>query len=167
MFDEVDTCYEATLRTSACRRLAQLCPLFVAQTATPMVKTVEHLVGWLASTEQCVAPLPPHRVGASPSPRPSSLWAECLRHLELGSSSRFLANTRTTHAPPGPLPLADGHEQCRPPRCVLRFWFSWIPRRYPVTKHNFLVAASGMVATQISLNIEARPCPAQKSCSVF
>ena len=69
MFDEVDTCYEATLRTSACRRLAQLCPLFVAQTATPMVKTVEHLVGWLASTEQCVA-------RSSLAPAPAQGWRE-------------------------------------------------------------------------------------------
>jgi hypothetical protein len=78
VFDEVDTCYDATLRTSACRRLAMLAPVFVAQTATPMVKNVEHLVSWLANTEQ-----------------------------------------------------------------------------YPVTKANFLVAASGMVSTQISLGIAA------------
>lgn len=79
VFDEVDTMYEATQRTSACRRLAQLCPFFVAQTATPMVKNVEHLATWLANTEQ-----------------------------------------------------------------------------YPVDKRNFLVAASGMVSTQISLGINAK-----------
>lgn len=78
VFDEVDTMYEATQRTSACRRVAQLCPVFVAQTATPMVKNVEHLVAWLQNTEQ-----------------------------------------------------------------------------YPVDKKNFLVGASGMVSTQISLGIKA------------
>ena len=78
VFDEVDTMYEATQRTSACRRIAQLCPVFVAQTATPMVKNVEHLVSWLQNTEQ-----------------------------------------------------------------------------YPVDKKNFLVGASGMVSTQISLGIKA------------
>ena len=78
VFDEVDTMYEATQRTSACRRVAQLCPIFVAQTATPMVKNVEHLVAWLQNTEQ-----------------------------------------------------------------------------YPVDKKNFLVGASGMVSTQISLGIKA------------
>ena len=36
VFDEVDEMYAPTLRTSAARRLAQLCAKFVAQTATPM-----------------------------------------------------------------------------------------------------------------------------------
>ena len=88
VFDEVDTMYEATQRTSACRRLAQLCPFFVAQTATPMVKNVEHLATWLANTEQ-----------------------------------------------------------------------------YPVDKTNYLVAASGMVSTQISLGISAQEILHQVSLS--
>merc|ERR1712137_17354 len=52
VFDEVDTMYEPTQRTSACRRLAKLVPVFVAQTATPMNKNVTHLASWLADTEQ-------------------------------------------------------------------------------------------------------------------
>ena len=35
VFDEVDTCYDATLRTSACRRLAMLAPVFVAPNSHP------------------------------------------------------------------------------------------------------------------------------------
>ena len=57
--------YEATQRTSACRRVAQLCPIFVAQTATPMVKNVEHLVAWLQNTEQYPVDKKNFLVGAS------------------------------------------------------------------------------------------------------
>ena len=49
-FDEVDEMYAPTLRTSAARRLAQLCPKFVAQTATPMRKNESQLLAWLADT---------------------------------------------------------------------------------------------------------------------
>ena len=51
VFDEVDTMYDATQRTSACRRLAHLCAAFIAQTATPMTRNVAHLASWLADTE--------------------------------------------------------------------------------------------------------------------
>lgn len=49
-FDEVDELYAATLRTSAARRLAQLCQKFVCQTATPMRKNESQLRAWLADT---------------------------------------------------------------------------------------------------------------------
>lgn len=42
--------YAPTLRTSAARRLAQLCPKFVAQTATPMRKNESQLLAWLSDT---------------------------------------------------------------------------------------------------------------------
>lgn len=51
VFDEVDTMYEPTQRTSACRQLAKTCAGFVAQTATPMSKNEAHLASWLADTE--------------------------------------------------------------------------------------------------------------------
>lgn len=51
VFDEVDKMYAVSLRTSAARRLAQLCPKFVAQTATPMGRNEAHLLNWLADTE--------------------------------------------------------------------------------------------------------------------
>ena len=50
VFDEVDECYNNTLRTSAALRLSQLCPKFVAQTATPMRKTENQLIQWLKNT---------------------------------------------------------------------------------------------------------------------
>lgn len=50
IFDEVDEMYAPTLRTSAARRLCQLCPKFVAQTATPMRKNESQLLAWLADT---------------------------------------------------------------------------------------------------------------------
>eukprot|EP01043_Picozoa_sp_COSAG02_P007537 COSAG02_NODE_227_length_28153_cov_11.662294_9_plen_1195_part_00 len=49
-FDEVDEMYAPTLRTSAARRLAQLTPKFVAQTATPMRKNESQLLAWLTDT---------------------------------------------------------------------------------------------------------------------
>lgn len=49
--------YAPTLRTSAARRLAQLCPKFVAQTATPMRKKESQLLAWLADT--CLFPVGP------------------------------------------------------------------------------------------------------------
>jgi hypothetical protein len=49
-FDEVDEMYAPTLRTSAARRLAQLTPKFVAQTATPMRKNESQLLAWLSDT---------------------------------------------------------------------------------------------------------------------
>lgn len=52
VFDEVDQLYGNTLRTSAARQLAQLCPKMVCQTATPMTSTKdERLAQWLSSTE--------------------------------------------------------------------------------------------------------------------
>lgn len=51
VLDEFDRAYNTTLRTSACRELARRCPLFVAQTATPMSKKVNALAEWLADTE--------------------------------------------------------------------------------------------------------------------
>ncbi|CAK9089087.1 unnamed protein product [Durusdinium trenchii] len=50
VFDEVDEMYAPTLRTSAARRLCQLCPKFVAQTATPLRKNESQLLAWLADT---------------------------------------------------------------------------------------------------------------------
>lgn len=50
VFDEVDEMYAPTLRTSAARRLCQLCPKFVAQTATPMRKSESQMLAWLADT---------------------------------------------------------------------------------------------------------------------
>eukprot|EP01052_Picozoa_sp_SAG31_P040161 SAG31_NODE_5750_length_2345_cov_1.681211_2_plen_574_part_01 len=50
VFDEVDEMYAPTLRTSAARRLAQLTPKFVAQTATPMRRNESQLLAWLADT---------------------------------------------------------------------------------------------------------------------
>ena len=50
VFDEVDEMYNHSLRTSAARRLAQLCPKFVAQTATPMRKNDSQLRTWLSDT---------------------------------------------------------------------------------------------------------------------
>jgi len=50
IFDEIDEMYATTLRTSAARRLCQLCPKFVAQTATPMRKNEAQLRSWLADT---------------------------------------------------------------------------------------------------------------------
>ena len=50
VFDEVDELYNNSLRTSAARRLAQLCPKFVAQTATPMRKNDSQLRTWLSDT---------------------------------------------------------------------------------------------------------------------
>lgn len=50
VFDEVDEMYAPTLRTSAARRLAQLTPKFVAQTATPMRKNESQLLAWLSDT---------------------------------------------------------------------------------------------------------------------
>ena len=55
VFDEVDEMYSATKRTSAARRLAQLTPKFVAQTATPMRRHEQHLAMWLADT--CLFPV--------------------------------------------------------------------------------------------------------------
>eukprot|EP00437_Effrenium_voratum_P007330 CAMPEP_0181435760 /NCGR_PEP_ID=MMETSP1110-20121109/20500_1 /TAXON_ID=174948 /ORGANISM="Symbiodinium sp., Strain CCMP421" /LENGTH=1270 /DNA_ID=CAMNT_0023559307 /DNA_START=15 /DNA_END=3827 /DNA_ORIENTATION=- len=55
VFDEVDEMYAPTLRTSAARRLCQLCPKFVAQTATPMRKNESQLIAWLADT--CAFPV--------------------------------------------------------------------------------------------------------------
>eukprot|EP00656_Telonema_subtile_P002598 TRINITY_DN11173_c0_g1_i1.p1 TRINITY_DN11173_c0_g1~~TRINITY_DN11173_c0_g1_i1.p1 ORF type:complete len:736 (+),score=164.99 TRINITY_DN11173_c0_g1_i1:1933-4140(+) len=55
VFDEVDEMYAPTLRTSAARRLAQLCPKFVAQTATPMRKNESQLRTWLSDT--CTFPV--------------------------------------------------------------------------------------------------------------
>lgn len=55
VFDEVDEMYAPTLRTSAARRLCQLCPKFVAQTATPMRKNESQLLTWLADT--CAFPV--------------------------------------------------------------------------------------------------------------
>eukprot|EP00746_Dinoflagellata_sp_MGD_P007999 gnl/MRDRNA2_/MRDRNA2_115939_c0_seq1.p1 gnl/MRDRNA2_/MRDRNA2_115939_c0~~gnl/MRDRNA2_/MRDRNA2_115939_c0_seq1.p1 ORF type:complete len:1300 (-),score=258.95 gnl/MRDRNA2_/MRDRNA2_115939_c0_seq1:153-4052(-) len=50
IFDEVDEMYAPTLRTSAARRLCQLCRKFVAQTATPMRKNESQLLAWLSDT---------------------------------------------------------------------------------------------------------------------
>lgn len=50
IFDEVDEMYASTLRTSAARRLCQLCPKFVAQTATPLRKNEAQLLCWLQDT---------------------------------------------------------------------------------------------------------------------
>lgn len=59
-FDEVDEMYAPTLRTSAARRLAQLAPKFVAQTATPMRKNESQLLAWLADT--CSFPVDAHNL---------------------------------------------------------------------------------------------------------
>merc|ERR1719183_213640 len=50
VFDEVDEMYAATLRTSAARRLCQLCAKFVAQTATPLRRNESQLLAWLSDT---------------------------------------------------------------------------------------------------------------------
>lgn len=57
VFDEVDEMYGPTLRTSAARCLARLCPKFVAQTATPMRKNESELLTWLSDT--CAFPVEP------------------------------------------------------------------------------------------------------------
>ena len=53
--DEVDEMYAPTLRTSGARRVAQLAPKFVAQTATPVRKTEAQLQMWLRDT--CAFPV--------------------------------------------------------------------------------------------------------------
>lgn len=55
IFDEVDEMYAPTLRTSAARRLCQLCPKFVAQTATPLRRNESQLITWLSDT--CAFPV--------------------------------------------------------------------------------------------------------------
>ena len=51
VFDEVDTCYSKTQRTSAAHQIAALSPIVVCQTATPMRNTRhEELASWLART---------------------------------------------------------------------------------------------------------------------
>eukprot|EP01105_Mastigella_eilhardi_P017924 TRINITY_DN4131_c0_g1_i3.p1 TRINITY_DN4131_c0_g1~~TRINITY_DN4131_c0_g1_i3.p1 ORF type:complete len:1316 (-),score=266.82 TRINITY_DN4131_c0_g1_i3:26-3973(-) len=51
VFDEVDTCYAKTKRTSAAHQIASLCVKVVCQTATPMRNTRhEELAAWLALT---------------------------------------------------------------------------------------------------------------------
>ncbi|KAH3755955.1 UPF0046 protein C25E10.12 [Pelomyxa schiedti] len=51
VFDEVDTCYAKTQRTSAAHQIAALSPKVVCQTATPMRNTKhEELATWLAKT---------------------------------------------------------------------------------------------------------------------
>ena len=50
VFDEVDEMYASTLRTSAALEMANLCPNFVAQTATPMRKNEAQLIMWLRLT---------------------------------------------------------------------------------------------------------------------
>eukprot|EP00755_Sulcionema_specki_P011272 Sspe_Gene.755::Locus_254_Transcript_1_1_Confidence_1.000_Length_4159::g.755::m.755 len=52
VFDEVDEMYNPTQRTSAALLLAGVCKEFVAQTATPISKTVDMLARWLALTEE-------------------------------------------------------------------------------------------------------------------
>mmetsp|Transcript_59352 Transcript_59352/g.109748 ORF Transcript_59352/g.109748 Transcript_59352/m.109748 type:complete len:535 (+) Transcript_59352:86-1690(+) len=53
VFDEVDTMYAATLRTSAAHRIAALCPMLVCQTATPLRNTKhEQLAEWLQRLER-------------------------------------------------------------------------------------------------------------------
>ena len=58
--DEVDEMYAPTLRTSAARRVTQLSPKFVAQTATPVRKTEAELEMWLRDT--CAFPVTPQNM---------------------------------------------------------------------------------------------------------
>lgn len=51
VFDEVHMYYNATKRTAFTLQMADLCQLFIAQTATPVGNNTESMRRWLASTE--------------------------------------------------------------------------------------------------------------------
>jgi len=116
VFDEVDEMYSPTLRTSAARRMCQLCPKFVAQTATPMRKNESQLLTWLADT--CAFPVNSNNFLVAASgmvsvqlelgivareeellvPMTDAVRTLCRRHLQLRSSTRWLEMAREIQA---------------------------------------------------------------------
>jgi hypothetical protein len=52
VFDEVDTCYGSTARTSAAFMLARSCAWFIAMTATAVCRDLEPLIKWLDMSKE-------------------------------------------------------------------------------------------------------------------
>ncbi|CAB9519679.1 expressed unknown protein [Seminavis robusta] len=131
VFDEVDELYAPTLRTSAARRLAQLCAKFVAQTATPMRRNESQLMAWLSDT--CSFPVDVRNLLVAASGMVSI-------QLELGIASKEELNL---------VPMSDTVRKSLRELLVKR---RWLPMAQLVQQHT----NAAMVEQAVKLAVEDR-----------